>query len=139
MQVCTKGSSFPQFTEDELEPRNPENYDYQCSLLSAPLASADSVTYGIFHRSPLNEVDHFDVANGQLPQNIMHVLFEGVLQKKITLMFCKFVNDEKYFTLDTLNDRVKSFAYGRIEARNKLPKPLTPERLTKGRLPLSGE
>ncbi len=79
------------------------------------------------------------MANGQLPQDIMHVLFEGVLPKVIKLMLNKFINEQKYFTLDTLNERVKNFAYGRAEARNRPPKPFTPIHVTTGRLPLSGE
>ena len=60
-------------------------------------------TYGISYRSPLNEIDDFHVANGQLPQDIMHVLFEGVLPKEIKLMLNSFINEQQFFTLDTLN------------------------------------
>lgn len=130
---------FQQFTEEGLWLRTPSNYDYQCSLLEGPHASADSTTYGISYRSPLNEIDDFHVANGQLPQDIMHVLFEGVLPKEIKLMLNSFINEQQFFTLDTLNQRITMFAYGRAEARNRPPKPFTHVHLTSGRLPLSGK
>lgn len=78
---------YPQFTEEGLWLRTPANYDYHTSLLEGSHASADSTTYGIVNRSPLNEIDGFHVTNGTLPQDIMHILFEGVLPKEIKLMF----------------------------------------------------
>ncbi len=108
-------------------------------MLEGPHGSADSVTYGLLSQSPLNEIDNFHVANGQLPQDIMHVLFEGVLPKEIKLMLDKFINEHRYFTLDTLNERIKNFAYGRAEARNRPPKPFIPAHITTARLPLSGK
>uniref|UniRef100_A0A1X7UU26 Uncharacterized protein n=1 Tax=Amphimedon queenslandica TaxID=400682 RepID=A0A1X7UU26_AMPQE len=59
--------------------RTPALYDYQCSLLSGPIATEDSVTYGLNCQSHLNDIDNFHVANMQLPQDIMHVLFEEVI------------------------------------------------------------
>ena len=70
-----------QFTEEGLLLRSPSNYDYHCSLLDGPLAAYESVTYGINYRSPLNEIEGFHSAGGQMAQDIMHVLFEGVLHK----------------------------------------------------------
>ena len=117
--------------------RDPTNYNYQCSLLDGPLASADSVTYGVLYRSPLNELKHFHVANGQLPHDIMHVILEGALPLEVRLLLRKCI-DDNLFTLDNLNDRISNFAYGRLEARNKPPKPFSTTHLTTGRLPLSG-
>ena len=78
-------------------------------MLSGPLAEQDSVTYGVNALSPLNELEDFHVAGGQLPQDIMHILFEGVLQLNVRLMLDKFVNQEKLFSLDESNDRIASF------------------------------
>ena len=30
-------------------------------------------------RSPLNSIEHFHVANSQIPQDFMHIVLEGVL------------------------------------------------------------
>ena len=67
----------------------------------------DSVTSGIKSRSPLNKIDFFHVANSQLPQDIMHVLFEGVIPLETKLMLEVFIF-EKYFTLSFLNDRIRT-------------------------------
>jgi len=95
--------------------QNQMNYDYYCSLLTGPLASVESVTYGINYRSSLNDISGFHVAGFQMPQDIMHILFEGVLHKEIQLMLNIFLHVEKYFILDTLNGRIENFAYGRLE------------------------
>lgn len=89
--------------------------------------------------SPLNELDYFHVANGQLPQDIMHVIYEGVLPLEIRLLLSKIVNEEHLFTLDSLNERFSSFPYGRNEVKNKLPRRIE-QRHLKGtnKLPLSG-
>ena len=85
----------------------------------------DSVTSGIKSRSPLNKIDFFHVANsGQLPQDIMHVLFEGVIPLETKLMLKVFIFEKKYFTLSFLNDRIQHFSYGKRESRNKPPKPI---------------
>ena len=120
--------------------RTPNNYDYQCSLLSGPLSSAESVTYGINYRSPLNEINGFHAASGQLPQDIMHVLFEGVLHMELRLMFKHFIYTEHYFSLDVLNARIENFAYGRAESRSRPPKGFSPVHVSgQGKLPLSGD
>lgn len=130
---------FLQFTEEGLILRNQMNYDYHCSLITGPLASAESVTYGINYRSSLNDINGFHVASFQMPQDIMHILFEGVLHKEILLMLNIFLYTEKYFTLETLNERIENFAYGRLECRNRPPKSFSREHITgHGKLPLSG-
>lgn len=80
--------------------RIPINYDYHCSVLSGPLGAAESV---INYPSPLNKIDGFHVTNGQLPQDIMHVLLEGVLHLEIRMMLRCYMQDEQYLSLDTFN------------------------------------
>lgn len=111
-----------QFSEDLFQLRDPLTYDNHCSLLNGPLSSEHSTTYGVTGPSPLNLIDHFHVANSQIPQDVMHVIFEGVLPMETKLMLSRFMEDG-YLTLDLLNQRVNHFTYGRIEARNKPPKP----------------
>ena len=52
------------------------------------------MTYGINYPSPLNKIDGFHAASGQMPQDILHVLFEGVLHFEIRLMLQHYINDE---------------------------------------------
>ena len=130
---------YTQFTEEEFLMRTPDNHDYHCSLLQGPLAAHDSTTYGVNSESVLNEFDDFHVANGQLPQDIMHVLYEGVLPLNIRLMLGKFVLTDKLFTLQQLNDRISSFPWGRSEVKNKPTKTIELVHLHgTSKLPFSG-
>ena len=128
-----------QFLEDQFHIRSPGEYDYHCSLLDGPFAAEDSVTYGINYRSPLNNIEYFHVSCGQLPQDIMHTLFEGVIPKEIRLMLHRFIFIDHLFTMERFNQRVSSFAYGRSEFSTKPPKEFD-VRCLKGdtKLPLSG-
>lgn len=70
----------------------------------------------------LNNILEFHVANGQMPQDVMHVMLEGVVPFEIKLMLKVFIYEKNYLGLNLLNDRLQSFAYGRNEARTKVPK-----------------
>ena len=119
--------------------RTPPLYDYHCSLLSGPLGSVDSVTYGINERSVLNDIDGFHVANSQMPQDVMHILFEGVVPKEVKLMLSVFIVEKQYFTLHLLNERIRCYPYGRSEVKNKPPKAFEMHHITSDqKLPLSG-
>ena len=54
------------------------------------------------------------MANNQLPQDVMHILLEGVLPYEVQLMLTVFVKDKKYFTLDCLNERIKCYPYTHV-------------------------
>ena len=77
-----------------------------------------STTYGVV----LNDIPDFHVADGQMPQDVMHVLLEGVLPFEIKLMLKVFIVDKCYFNLDDLNGRLANFVYGRNDLRSKPPK-----------------
>ena len=98
--------------------RTPASYDYHCLLLDGSLADSDSVTYGINFRSPLNDLEHFHVANTQLPQDVMHVLFEGVIKDELNHLL-KYLVASNHFSQDLLNDRIACFHYTPDESRNK--------------------
>jgi len=111
-----------QFVESAFTLRNPASHDYHCCLLDGPYADVDSTTFGINNRSVLNSIPNFHVANGQMPQDIMHILFEGVVPFEIKLMLKAFIYEKHYFDLSILNSRISSFVYGRNESRTKPPK-----------------
>ena len=92
-------------------------------MLLGNFAEADSITYGVNHSSVLNDIPDFHVADGQMSQDVMHVLLEGALQFEIKLMLKVFIFDKCYFDLDDLNGRLDSFVYGRNDTRTKPPKP----------------
>ena len=100
--------------------RTAHSYNYQVFLLNGPMAKENSITYGITCNSPLNQIDNFHVTNSQLPQDVMHVLLEGMLPLETKLMINSFLA-LGFFTLNTFNQRCKYFACGRAESRNKPP------------------
>lgn len=107
--------------------RTPESYDYHCSLLGGDLDKENSITYGIRCRSALNRINDFHVVD-HLPQDIMHVLFEGVVPYELSLLLTDFVNVCRYFTVDKLNDRMACFSYTNEEARDT-PSPINAQKL----------
>lgn len=125
--------------KDEFILRDCASHDYYCSLLEGPFGSEDSVTYGINSISCLNKIKHFHVANFQMPQDVMHVILEGILPLETGLMLASFIGDN-FFTLELLNDRIENFSYSRTEARNKPRKPFNKAHLIgpKPKLHLSG-
>lgn len=110
--------------ERDFTSRTPESYNYHCLLLDGPLQKEHSVTYGVNFPSPLNRLACFHVVE-QLPQDIMHVLLEGVVPYELLLMLTVFVTDKKYLSLDTLNDRILCFSYSSQEAKDR-PSPIKP-------------
>ena len=91
-------------------------------MLQGNFAEYDSITYGVNCDSVLNEIPDFNVANGQMPQDAMHILLEGVIPFELKLMLKIFVVEKSYFDFDDLNERVNSFVLGRNESRTKPPK-----------------
>ena len=130
---------FSQSSEVQFHCRTASEYDFHASLLLESFSNKDSTTYGLNFSSPLNDVKFFHVSKGQLPQDIMHTLLEGVLLMEIRLMIEAFIYVEGLFTLEELNDRIASFSYGRLETKNKPPKRFEVNHV-KGvsKLPLSG-
>ena len=126
--------------EEQFHCRTVAEYNYHASLLTGPFSTHDSTTYGLNYPSPLNEVKFFHVCNGQLPQDIMHTLMEGVLLKEIQVMLERFIYVNHLFTLETFNNRLAFFGYGRSETKTKPPKAFEVNHV-KGtsKLPLSGK
>ena len=86
--------------------------------MGGDFAAADSVTYGVNFQSALNQLHYFHVANSQLPQDIMHVLLEGVVKMELSLLL-NYLVSSRYMTESLLNDRIENFHYTINEKRNK--------------------
>ena len=108
-----------QYRESDFVLRTPASYNYHCSLLSGPLAEADSVTYGVNYESALNRLQDFHVCNNQLPQDIMHIILEGVVPYMMKAMLHSYIRVKGYFTLYDVNQRILHFKYSRAEAKSK--------------------
>lgn len=83
--------------------------------------------YGVNRLSILCKSRYFSVIDG-LPGDVMHDLLEGVLQYECKEMLKIFINEEKYLTLDQLNERIKRFEYGYYNDKNR-PSPISQQTL----------
>ena len=63
-----------------------------------------------------------------LPGDVKHDLLEGVLQYECKEMLKTFINEEKYLTLDQLNERIKRFDFGYYNDKNR-PSPISQQTL----------
>lgn len=74
--------SITQFVEEEFQARNIHQHIQHCAYIDQPgISKAErqhySKVYGVNRRSILCDLPSFNVTQ-QLPQDLMHVLFEGV-------------------------------------------------------------
>lgn len=60
----------------------------------------------------MNDIPLFNVADYQLPQDIMHVLLEGVLPLEMKLLLHQLIVVDNLFTVHHFNARVESFQFG---------------------------
>ena len=96
--------------------RTEDGYDRQAQLVSDDPESAK--VYGVKGQSALNSSKFFHVVGG-LPSDIMHDILEGVLTLHMKVLLSKFVVDDKFFTLDELNNRLLQFPFGSNDSTNK--------------------
>lgn len=69
----------------------------------------------------------------------MHVIYEGVMPLNVKLILYRFVYEEGIFSIDTLNDRIFNFPFGRSELKNKPSKRIEQAHLRgTSKLPFSG-
>lgn len=90
--------------------RNRENY-------LQDVEENDVSKTGIYRYSPFNDLALFHVAES-VGADSMHDLTEGILHLHLALILRKFIKERKYFTLNTLNERMDSLDYGEVEKGN---------------------
>ena len=90
--------------------RTPEVHFDDCQKLTGQANDPHSVRTGINRLSILEEVPEFSVVNG-LPHDIMHDLFEGVVNYELKY-FMSYCLDQKYFSIAEFNQRVSNFDFG---------------------------
>ena len=88
-----------------------------CDLLTGPLSSHHSGTYGVNRRSKLGDISHFSAVK-HLPHHVMDDLLEGIVHDELTHLLSHCLCS-KYFKLNDLNERIVSFDYGYSESSNK--------------------
>ena len=121
--MCSSEDIKNCFDENKLVLRTHNSYVEQCDRIhnasTADLKSYLSKQYGIRQRSALTAIEGFDLVM-QTPQDIMHVLSEGVLQYEVTLVILTLLR-KKCFTLCELNAQIENFEYGYSNIGDKPP------------------
>lgn len=100
----------------------------QCVNLHGSLYDHFSTTYGLACDSVLNHSKFFHVVDGIIP-DIMHDILEGCLQMLLKYLLKHLVVQMKYFTVDILNARIRSFYFGSVDSANR-PSSITLDILT---------
>lgn len=109
-----------------------DNHLQLCNLIEDPDNSKAvrerlSTTYGINGLSVLQSLMHFDVCKC-FPEDIMHILFEGIVPYETKLLLKYLIDERRCFTLKRLNQIVESFDFGFTNRKNK-PSYITRESL----------
>ena len=86
-----------------------------------------STTYGINGLSVLHSVAHFDVCKC-FPEDIMHVLFEGIVPYETKLLLKYLIDERRCLTLKRLNQVIESFDFGYMNRKDR-PSCITRESL----------
>lgn len=87
----------------------------QCQYISMSNMSSSERThyskvYGINRLTILLNLPEFDVTK-QLPQDIMHVLLEGIFPLHMERLLDYIINHASLLTLDQINSRISEFPY----------------------------
>lgn len=109
------------FDEEDFLPRTLQQHLLQCQVMekSETLRDHHSTNYGITRRSALCDFPFFNVTQ-QMPQDIMHILFEGAIPYVIGHILRYYINTEKAFTLAQFNRRLCDFNYGYSQMADRL-------------------
>ena len=100
------------------QPRTRQSHQRHCELVeNDPSLSS---TYGVKRASVLNQSCYFHVVGGL---DIMHDQLEGVLPLETKMLVRKLIQHDHVITLEALNERIATFAYGPVDLKNK-PSPL---------------
>ena len=97
--------------------RTKQSYELQCERLIQ--GEHFQKTYGLNHRSILNDSRYYHVVGG-LPADAMHDVLEGVLHYTIKEVLKVFIIDQQLFSLNELNSRMKIFDYGYHNDQNNI-------------------
>jgi len=117
------------FSEDDCVLRTEDRLESQFSRMEniPELAKHFSVNYGLDRRSILTEFPGFKITE-QLPQDLMHVLLEGVIPYVVKFLLQHYIAED-LITIHQINARLMEFQYGYSQVKDK-PEPINPESLT---------
>ena len=69
---------------------------------------SQSREFGVNHKSLLMEIEYFDICSGVLLCDVMHDLFEGVLQYETKLMLIQLIEKHYFNLMKNLNNHIES-------------------------------
>ena len=121
--MATNSTASTHFNSKHFEKRSDTNHRQHCEAISGPLSEHYSVAYGVVRRSILLDVNSYYMFEGGLPHDIMHDLYEGVVQYEMKLLLTYLV-DKNLLTIQEFNKRLINFDYGYSEVADK-PTPIT--------------
>lgn len=109
------------FEEEDFLPRTLQQHHLQCHVIdqSENLGDHHSTNYGVTRRSSLCDFPFFNVTQ-QMPQDIMHIIFEGAIPYVIGHLLRYYINNDKAFTLAQFNSRLCGFNYGYSQMADRL-------------------
>lgn len=105
-RICTSSKEITktQVTEDKNTLRNENNY-------LENLLENDVSKTGVRESCVFNSLDYFHVTDC-VSVDMMHDLFEGICHVELGYILDFFINEKKFFSLYTLNQRKSNFNYG---------------------------
>lgn len=86
-------------------------------IISTDRTGWHSTTFGINNISTLSKLKEFDVTKC-LPFDIMHSIFEGVVNRHLNHLFHHIVENQ-YISLNEINEAIKCHQYGYSEIDTK--------------------
>ena len=110
-----------QFVEEDCVLGTRREHAKYSDLISRPDASVSerkhySKVYGINRVSVVTQLQYFDVTS-QLPQDLMHVLLEGVFPLHMEQFLKYIVEDMGVLTLDQINFRIAAYPYAYFDEK----------------------
>ena len=100
--MATKEQSQTYFLESQFKLRTAREHKHHCQKLEGALGNHYSVSFGINQQSILESINDFSVVRN-LPHDIMHDLFEGVLIHELKALLFYFCIHSKLFIVKVLN------------------------------------
>lgn len=107
------------FVEEDFMLRSKELHEYHLQQLeeNEGLRNHFSKEYGVNKKTILLNAPYFDVTE-QLPQDVMHIVLEGGLQRTLYFVLIHFL-ENNIFSLEDLNAFIVNFNYGYSELKDK--------------------
>lgn len=117
-RYCLCNKEETSYTVEEIESRLRNELNYAENLATEDIPEKRIKLTGVSENSIFNDINSFHVVNN-FTGDIMHDIFEGVCRYDVSKILLNFIETEKFFTIEILNDRKNQFQYGEIELSNR--------------------